>query len=156
MADTATNYANLQQARLADAKNGSQYYAAARAAKMGGMTATLLILVALGFDGIQAFLDLIIIGVVLNWIVGIIAWLTFFIWLKSLGMSGGIKKDSEFKMLIFLGAVFGFELLPLINALPGWTAFAVGVVVNEFGSRVFEKVPLVNRFIKQKNGKNIS
>ena len=109
----------------------------------------LLILVALGIDGLQAFLDLIIIGVVLNWIIDIFAWLLFFIWLKMLGISMADGKGTS--ALIFLGLAFGFELLPILNALPGWTAFAVGVVVNEFGSKVFEKVPIVSKFIKNRD-----
>lgn len=145
----ATNYANLQQARAADSQTEPPYYAAARAARMGAATATLLILVALGIDGIQAFLNFIIIGIVVNWIIDIFAWLLFFVWLKNLGISGGIARDSEHRLLMFLGLAFGFEILPILNTLPGWTVFAIGVAVNEFGSRVFERVPLVSKFIKK-------
>lgn len=146
----ATNYANLQQARTADMQNEPQYYAAARGARIGAATATLLVLIALGIDGVQAFLNFIVIGVVVNWIIDIFAWLLFFVWLKNLGISGNIARDSERRILMFLGLAFGFEILPILNTLPGWTAFAIGVVVNEFGSRVFEKVPLVGKFIKPK------
>lgn len=145
----ATNYANLQQARVAEMQNEPPYYAATRAARMGAATATLLILVALGIDGIQAFLNFIVIGVVVNWIVSIVAWLLFYVWLKNLGISRSIAPDSERKILMFLGLAFGFEILPILNTLPGWTAFAIGAVINEFGSRVFEKVPLVGKFIKK-------
>ena len=145
------NYAGLQQDRNADQPNdpvySKDYSAAASKAKIGALTGLLLILVALGIDGLQAFLDLIIIGVVLNWIIDIFAWLLFFIWLKMLGISMADGKGT--RALIFLGLAFGFELLPILNALPGWTAFAVGVVVNEFGSKVFEKVPIVGKFIKK-------
>ena len=116
--------------------------------RIGVLNATLLILVALGIDGVQAFLNLIVIGVVLNWLIDIFAWLMFFVWLHLLGIS--MSEAKGMRTLIFLGAAFGFEFLPLINTLPGWTAFAIGAVVNEYGSAALEKVPLAKKFVRKK------
>lgn len=129
----ATNYANLQQARAAEA--GAQNEPAPTASvgaatRMSAVTATLLILVALGIDGVQAFLNFIIIGIVVNWIVSIVAWFIFYMWLKNLGIS--MNEAGGARVLISLGAAFGLELLPLINFLPGWTAFAILTVIFEF------------------------
>ena len=155
MADIATNYANLQQARLADGQvraadsdNGQPPAATAQAARMSAITAMFLILVALGIDGIQAFLNFIIIGVVVNWIIGIFAWLLFFVWLHSLGIT--MSEAKGMRTLLFLGLAFGFEVLPILKTLPRWTAFALWAVINEFGSAALQKVGAAKYFIRKK------
>jgi len=95
------NYAGLQQDRNADAQDEPIASSGATAVRMSAITATLLILMALGIDGLQVFLNFIVIGVVLNWIIDIFTWLLFFVWLKSLGISGSIKKDKDLKRLNF-------------------------------------------------------
>ncbi|OGF58359.1 hypothetical protein A3B05_00535 [Candidatus Giovannonibacteria bacterium RIFCSPLOWO2_01_FULL_43_160] len=144
------NYAGLQQDRNADAQDEPIASSGATAVRMSAITATLLILMALGIDGLQVFLNFIVIGVVLNWIIDIFTWLLFFVWLKSLGISGSIKKDKDLKRLIFLASAFGFELLPILNSFPGWTAFALGTVIIEYGGEILEKVPIAKKFIKKK------
>ncbi|MDP3934984.1 MAG: hypothetical protein Q8Q46_02100 [Candidatus Giovannonibacteria bacterium] len=140
MDETATNYANLQQARNADQAAAPAASAKAAVAKMSAITATLFILVALGIDGLQVLLISIpYAGVVLNLIVSIFAWMIFFVWLKSLGISGSIKKDKDLQRLIFLASAFGFELLPILDSLPGWTAFALGTVIIEYSGEILEK-----------------
>lgn len=98
--------------------------------KMSGTTAIFLILTALLIDGLQGFLNLIIIGVVLNWIIDIFAALLFYVWLKSLGMPmiGGRGVMGT----IFQTAGISIEIFPILNSFPGWTTFAVAKVASEF------------------------
>lgn len=123
----------------------------ATASRIGVFTGVCMILFALGVDGIQAFLNLIIIGVVLNWIINIPVGLTFWVWFHLLGIS--MSEAKGMRTLIFLGMAFGFEFMPLINTLPGWTALAVGAMVNEYGSSALERVPLMKRLIRKKKEK---
>ena len=100
---------------------------------MSGVTAVMFILVALIFDGIQMFLTLIIIGVVLNWIIDVFALLTFYVWMKNMGMS--MYESRGMRTLLSLLGALGVELLPLVNSLPGWTAFAALTVIFEFSDK---------------------
>ncbi len=142
MAETATNYANLQRARNADQTAAPETPAKTSAHKISALNAVLLILVALAIDGVQIFLDLIIIGVVLNWIIDVFALLLFYVWLKMLGIS--MYESKGFKTLLALIGALGVELLPLINALPGWTVFAVLTVIFEFS----ERMPILGKVAK--------
>ena len=127
------NYADFQQTRNADAVNPAPVKTATTAKRMRGVTAILFILVALIFDGIQAFLALILIGIVLNWIVSIVAGLIFYFWMKNLGVSMQEAKGMRI-ILSFLSAA-GIEFIPLMNAFPAWTAFAILTVILEFTSK---------------------
>ncbi|KKT40898.1 MAG: hypothetical protein UW28_C0017G0002 [Parcubacteria group bacterium GW2011_GWA2_44_13] len=120
--------------------------------RISPIMALFFIMVALLIDGVQAFLNLIIIGIVLNWIVDIFTWLLFYIWLKMLGIS--MSEAKGMRTMIFLGLACGFEFIPLVNALPGWTAFAIGAVVNEYGTTSLSKVPLAGKFLKKSGTKS--
>lgn len=78
---------------------------------------------ALLFDGIQAFLTFILIGVFVNWIITIWAYLTFFLWFSFLGIH--FMKPANFTSLN--GGLI-VELIPLLNALPTWT-LAVTIII---------------------------
>ena len=100
-ATTAENYAGLQEARNADAApEQGAVKTGAREAKLSVPNAVLLVLVALLIDGLQLFLNLIIIGVVVNWIIDVFALLLFYVWLKMLGMS--MYESRGFKTLLSL------------------------------------------------------
>ncbi|QQG42705.1 MAG: hypothetical protein HYW15_00560 [Candidatus Giovannonibacteria bacterium] len=135
MAETATNYADLQQARNESMQNTAPAKAATtEAAKLSVPNAVLLVLTALLIDGLQLFLTLIIIGVVVNWIIDVFALLLFYVWLKMLGMS--MYESKGFKTLLSLIGAMGIEILPLVNSLPGWTAFAALTVIFEFSGHM--------------------
>lgn len=138
-ATTAENYAGLQQARLdsarrarnEDAQSAAPAMAAPAAAKrLSVPNAFLLVFVALLIDGLQLFLTFIIIGVVVNWIIDVFALLLFYVWLKMLGMS--MYESRGFKKLLALIGAMGVEILPLVNSLPAWTAFAVLTIAFEY------------------------
>lgn len=97
--------------------------------KISGMNGLFLILVALLFDGIQIFLTLIIIGAVLNWIVSLFAMMTFYVWLKLLGVSYWEGNGTR-KLLSFIGCGF-LEVVPIFNAFLGWTVFVVLIILFE-------------------------
>lgn len=142
-ATTAENYAGLQQARNADAARENP--AAAAPAKTGNLSvpnAVLLVLVAMLIDGLQLFLNFIIIGVVVNWIIDVFALLLFYVWLKMLGMN--MYESKGFKTLLALIGAMGVEILPLVNSLPAWTAFAALTVVFEFA----ERMPVLGKLAK--------
>ncbi len=110
-------------------KNQQAQAPAPHKSRINMVNAIFLILVALIIDGVQIFLDFIIIGLVVNYIIDIYAWLIFFVWLKLLGISMFNAKGT--RTMIFLGVALGIELIPFINALPGWTVFAVLTVIND-------------------------
>src|SRR3989338_1424755 len=61
-----------------------------RRSKIGLAEAVLMVGVSLLFDGAQALFGLLVIGIVLNSVISVIAWLTFFLWFHAKGMSYGI------------------------------------------------------------------
>jgi|SRR3989338_5739878 len=106
----------------------------AQNSKISPINAVFLILVALFFDGIQVFLTLIIIGAVLNWMVSMFAAMTFYIWLKMLGVSYWEGNGTR-KLLSFIGCGF-LEAVPIFNAFLGWTVFVVLIILFESAERV--------------------
>ncbi len=93
--------------------------------RIDNITAIFMIVTALLYDAAQAFLDLILIGLVVNWILDIWAWLTFFIWFKLRGVS-----FTNPKRAISFNGGFIAELIPAINALPIWTAVVIILVIT--------------------------
>lgn len=78
--------------------------------------------VAFFFDMLQALLNVALVGLVLNFFINIIAWLTFYLWFKLLGISlidSGIRKAAVMWCGMFL------EFVPIFNTLPVWTATIV-------------------------------
>ncbi len=74
---------------------------------------------ALFFDFLQAILNVAFIGIVLNFLINIIAWLTFYLWFKLLGV--GLIDSGIRKAVIMWGGML-LELIPIFNTLPVWTA----------------------------------
>src|SRR3989344_7047797 len=79
-------------------------------------TIALMIVVALFYDALQALLTFILMG----WLVGIFAGLTFYVWFKMKGLNFVTPK----RIGTFSGA-FIIEVIPFLSALPAWTAAVV-------------------------------
>lgn len=128
--------------------------------RIGFIEGTLLLLFALGIDGFQALLDLLLIGIVLNFPVDIIAWLTFYIYFKMKGMSFGFSRGwgkkirsgdygSMMKNPLFTIAVaFVVEFIPIISALPAWTLAIVMILITEYATWFSEKT--IGRLVAEK------
>lgn len=84
-------------------------------------------LIAFGvfIDLLQAILDFLLIGLVLNYVLDFIAIVGFWIMLHHHG--GGVLKRRS----ISLGATLLIELIPVINAMPTWTLYAIRTIVAE-------------------------
>ncbi|KKT41832.1 MAG: hypothetical protein UW30_C0004G0031 [Candidatus Giovannonibacteria bacterium GW2011_GWA2_44_13b] len=97
------------------------------------MMAIFMVIIALLIDGTQFLLGLLVIGLVLNWIVSFFAWLTYYIWLKILGISMSDAKGM--KIMLSLGTAMGIELIPLVNMFPAWAAFAILTIMFEYAAQ---------------------
>ena len=87
----------------------------------------LLIGTAIFFDALQAFLTFILIGFVLNpIIITPIAWLTFWLMYKTCNPSISFGDSVKRFMAFFLTGFF--ELIPGLDALPGWTVGAIVII----------------------------
>lgn len=96
--------------------------------KIDSVTAAFMIATALFFDGVQAFLTLILIGPFVNWMISIMAWLTFFLWLSIKGVRFTQNPKNFFT---FNGGAL-CEMVPLVASLPAWTlAITTLVMMNK-------------------------
>ena len=112
--------------------------------KISVVQAVLLIAIALLFDGAQLIIELLTglsvfllpLGIAVGWVVDIWAWLTFFLWLHSIGLSmikkGGLGESGLGKEpFVIIATAFGIEFIPIINALPVWTAAIVTLIIKQ-------------------------
>ncbi|MSR87807.1 MAG: hypothetical protein EXS69_01405 [Candidatus Zambryskibacteria bacterium] len=76
-------------------------------------TIILMIVVALFFDVLQWLLAFIF----MDWLAGLFAGLTFYVWFKLYGLSFMKPK----RLATFSGTIVA-EMIPLLAALPAWTA----------------------------------
>ena len=90
--------------------------------RISPMMAIFMVIIALLIDGTQFLLGLLVIGLVLNWIVSFFAWLTYYIWLKILGISMSDAKGM--KIMLSLG-----------NMFPAWAAFAILTIMFEYAAQ---------------------
>lgn len=92
---------------------------------ISALTSFFLVATALFIDILQVFLNFILIGLVLNWLVNFIAVIVFALWFSLYGISFG-------KFRFFLRMVFSLcaEMVPLFNTLPVWTMFVVSILVT--------------------------
>src|SRR3989344_2334715 len=144
--DTENTYAaRLQQARNEDIERqkGNQQQRALQEApttpnsgprqskkhNIDTTQALLMIAVALIVDGASFDLNIFIITAPLNWLVWMYVLIGFYIWLKGLGISWSDSKGK--RTLIMFRAATGIEFVPFLSALPAWTAFAAGAVIND-------------------------
>lgn len=95
--------------------------------KIPSSTAILMIGLALFFDGLQFFLNLIpFVGNALSSIFVVpFAWLSFYVWFKIRGVDFVSPKRS----LTLFGAGF-LELIPILNVLPAWTLAVVALIIT--------------------------
>jgi len=119
--------ARLQQARFQGEQEneGEEKKGQKAEQRINNVTAIFMIVVALLYDAAQAFLDFILIGLAVNWILDIWAWLTFFIWFKLKGVSFANPKRA-----VSLNGGFILELIPAVNVLPIWTAAVIILVIT--------------------------
>lgn len=98
------------------------------------ITIILMIIVALVFDGIQLLLQLIpILGQILAFLISVFAFLTFYLWFKLKGLHFSVTKR-----LVFFGGTAFEVALPILNAIPIWTASVSFVAIS---SRIKKVVP---------------
>ena len=91
--------------------------------KIPGYIWILLIMAALFFDGLQALATLFVVTSFFSPFITVVAWLLFYITFKLYGMDFFAKSSRFFTMSG--GALV--ELLPVVNALPAWTATIVAM-----------------------------
>jgi len=151
--------ADLARARAADAAATKQQ-APAKANPTGGSKSRINIVNAaamIGFgllvDAAQAFLNLIPwLGAIISIIIGILAGAVFCLWLMLVGITWWQAKNM--KTLLLLLGVFGLEVTPFFNALPAWTGFAIGAVLNEYAGAILAGVPLIGKLAAKKQSAN--
>lgn len=103
----------------------------------------LMIGVAVIYDAIQGFLTFILIGFLVNWIITIWAWLTFYFWFKTKGVS-----FLGSKALVLNGGGLA-EFIPGFNSLPVWTAAVVALVIMTRAEDALAQVaPAVSKMAK--------
>ena len=90
----------------------------------------LMIGVALLFDGVQFFLDVVLIGLIVNRLISIWAWLTFYLWLK-------IKGVKNFRGWLAIGGIA--EIIPVIAALPFWTGMIIVIMIKNKTKEILPK-----------------
>mgnify|MGYP001573516917 CR=1 FL=1 len=90
--------------------------------------------IVVSITGLTVFL--LPLGIAVGWVVDIFAWLTFFLWLHSLGSGmitkgglgeGGLGREP----FVIIALAFGIEFIPIINVLPAWTAAIVTLIFRE-------------------------
>ncbi|MBI2023258.1 hypothetical protein HYT01_01695 [Candidatus Giovannonibacteria bacterium] len=97
--------------------------------RLGPATGFLLIAFGIIIDLIEIFLDLIIIGIVLNWFIGIFTLLTFYVVLKWNNISMWEARTGARIMISLISMIFG-EVVTA-GLFPGWFGFALLVVLFE-------------------------
>ncbi len=154
--DTENKYAaRLQQARQEQAATASQDNANEESEetsddgnaggekpkkhKISTMQAMFMLLTAAIVDLIDGGLAFFVITEPLNWIVWLYAVLGFYIWLKLLGISWMDAKGK--RTLMFFGGATGIEFIPYLNALPAWTAFVIGAIINDRLEEAVSAIP---------------
>jgi hypothetical protein len=89
-----------------------------------------MIVVAVFFDILQWALVFILMG----WLAGLFAFLTFYVWFKSYGISFMKPKKA---LALFGGGLI--EVIPVLSALPAWT---VAVLIITFDSKIKKTLPV--------------
>lgn len=102
--------------------------------KISNTSAGLMLSVAALYDAVQALLAFFVIGLFVNWIITIFAFLTFFTWFKIKGVQlANLKKSAVLGLGSFL------ELTPA-NFIPGWTvSVAIIIAITRTEDRLLSK-----------------
>lgn len=97
---------------------------------------TLMVALAVFFDGTQFLLNFIpVLGQILNFFVDIFAFLSFYVWFKTYGITFMTRTRS-----IAMGGAWIIEVIPILNDLPAWTAAVLIVIGTTKGVEVIAKV----------------
>jgi hypothetical protein len=94
--------------------------------RLGTFQAVLLNATAIIIDALQLVLGLMIIGFVLNTLITVMAWLSYFLWYKLLDISfidAGLRKA-----VLFMGTGL-IEVIPFINGIPTWTLSVILMIL---------------------------
>lgn len=105
-------------------------------------TIVFMVVVALVFDLFQLLLDLLhilvgpgtIIAAITTGLLSFVAWLTFYIWFKTKGMS-----FTSPKRILTMGGGFLIELIPVLNVLPAWTLAVIILIGTNKAEALIEK-----------------
>ncbi|MEQ1561335.1 MAG: hypothetical protein ABL899_01270 [Nitrospira sp.] len=112
--------------------------------EIGDIQSIMLISTAVFFDICQALADFIpFAGWIAGVFVNIFAFLTFYVWLKMLGMSFVNPKRAG-----IMGGGFLIEMIPIVNALPAWTFAVVTLIGTTKAKRIIGKIPGGSSVIK--------
>lgn len=124
-----------KNSELAASKNQPKESPRGRQSRIGLAEAVLMIGVSLLFDGAQALLGLLVIGIILNSAISVVAWLTFFLWFHAKGMSYGIGMKGGLSTaknpMVINAAAFLIGLIPILNMLPERTVAIVAIIALE-------------------------
>lgn len=93
--------------------------------RFGAFQKPLLLATAISLDLIQALLSLLVVGVVLNGVVSLFAWLSYYLWYKVLDI--GFLDVGVRKILTFMGGGL-LEMIPIVNTLPSWTISVILII----------------------------
>lgn len=99
---------------------------------LNNTTIALMISVALFFDVLQWLLAF----VLMDWLAGFFAFLTFYVWFKMRGMNFATPKRAG-----TMGGAFIIEIIPWLSALPAWTAAIVVLALDSKIKKVVSQVP---------------
>lgn len=99
--------------------------------KIGVAQGMVMIVTAAFIDFVQFLLTLLIIGIIINPLISVIAFILFWSWFSLNGVKffSGVKGIARFGIMSW---TFLSELVPLLNAMPGWT---VGVTMTYLSAR---------------------
>jgi len=92
-------------------------------------TIIFMIVVALFYDVLQWVMAFIL----MDWLVGIFAFLTFYVWFKMRGLNFATPKRA-----MVLGGGFIIEIIPILSVLPAWT---LAVIILALDSKIKKIVP---------------
>jgi len=121
--------------------------------RIGAFTSVFMVVIALVYDGTQALIDLFTLGLlgwIINPLIDLWAFLTFFLWFNLKGVS--FARPSK---ALTLGGTTLIEMIPFLNDLPTWTAGVIIMVAQTYAEDVVEKVsPATAKALGQNLAKN--
>lgn len=93
---------------------------------LDNITIAFMVSVALFYDVFQALIQLIpFLGQILSSLIGVFAFLTFYLWFKMRGLNFATPKRAG-----LLGGGFLIELIPILNILPAWTLAVILLAID--------------------------
>ena len=105
-----------------------------------------MILTALMFDLTQLIIDIILLGFgfVINWMISIMAYFTFFVWYKM----KGVNFSNWRRAAIFNGgALIEFLPLPLLGFLPAWTLSVIMMIMSVKIKKIVQSSLIITVFL---------